>query len=274
MPKIALAPATGEDAHTVVITAFLAELRAAGGGNLILDYDGTLAPFTSQRGQARPYPDIPKLLDEIMRIKSTRLLIISGRTASSVALLLGTRRMPEIWGSHGMERINAAGVHETLPLSNFDARVLADADLQLTAAGLGEFLEFKPGSVAVHWRDCSSLAKSNIDRKARKIMDSLAAESQLAVLDFSEGIELKVSGANKGDAVRTALGGRAASPTVYVGDDFTDEDAFLVVNEFNGLSILMRREHRETSARAWFRAPSDLIAFLRQWIDSCGGNTQ
>jgi trehalose 6-phosphate phosphatase len=274
MPKIALARAAGEDAHAGVITAFLAELRAAGAGNLLLDYDGTLAPFTSEREQARPYPEIPNLLDQIMRTKPTRLLIISGRPAGSVALLLGTKRIPEIWGSHGVERINAAGVHERLPLSNRDIRALAAADLQLAAAGLEEFLEFKPGSVAVHWRGCSSLTKRKIEDKARRIMDSLAAESHLAVLDFAEGVELKVSSANKGNAVRTALGGRTASPTAYVGDDFTDEDAFRVVNECNGLSILMRREHRETSARAWFRAPSELVAFLQQWIEACGGKAQ
>jgi trehalose 6-phosphate phosphatase len=270
MPKTALA-AVARGVRKDCVAAFLSELRQAGGGNLLLDYDGTLAPFTAAREDARPYPQIPALLDRIMRFSSCRVLIISGRPAASVALLLGTRRMPEIWGLHGLERINAAGVREILPFSEFDLRVLADADAQLTAAGLAQQLEFKPGSVAVHWRDIVAPQKKKVRLQARRILESLAAQSQLVVLDFAEGVELRVSSTNKGDAVRSALGERIASPTVYVGDDLTDEDAFLAVNELNGLSVLMRREPRETRARAWFRSPQELFVFLQQWIEACEG---
>jgi trehalose 6-phosphate phosphatase len=270
MPKTALAP-VARDVPKDCVAAFLSELRAAGAGNLLLDYDGTLAPFTADREKARPHPEIPGLLDRIMRIPSCRVLVISGRLATSVALLLGTRRMPEIWGLHGLERINAAGVREVLPFSEFDLRVLANADAQLTAAGLAQYLEFKPGSVAVHWRGLAALQKKKIRLQARRILDSLALQSQLLVLDFAEGIELRVSSANKGDAVRSALGERTAFPTVYIGDDLTDEDAFRVVSELNGLSILMRRERRQSCARAWFQTPAQLFAFLRHWIEACEG---
>ena len=271
MADTAVARPMGDCFRSETFQAFFSKLRACGRGTLMLDYDGTLAPFTPDREDARPYPEIPRLLDGIMRGPRTRVVIISGRPAGSVALLLGTRRIPEIWGLHGLERINAAGIRELLPFSESDLQLLADADAQLTAAGLGEYLEFKPGSVAVHWRGLSAAKKKKIRVEAKKIMNSLADQSGLVVLDFAEGLELRVSSANKGDAVRTALGERTASPAVYIGDDITDEDAFRAVNDLKGLSILMLPFHRETCAQGRFRTPAELFAFMEQWMECCGG---
>jgi trehalose 6-phosphate phosphatase len=251
--------------------SFFAKLRACGRGTLMLDYDGTLAPFTPDRETARPYPEIPRLLDQIMKAGRTRVIIVSGRPAGSVALLLGTRRIPEIWGLHGLERINAAGIRELLPFSESDLQVLAEADMLLSSAGLREYLEFKAGSVAVHWRGLPAAKKKTIRLETKKIMDSLAAESGLEVLDFAEGLELRVSSTNKGDAVRKVLGERAASPAVYIGDDITDEDAFRAINELDGLSILMLPTDRDTDAQERFRTPLELFAFLGQWMECCGG---
>jgi len=271
MADTAVARPMGECFRSEMLRAFFANLRACGRGTLMLDYDGTLAPFTPEREAARPYPEIPKLLDTIMKSPATRVMIISGRPAGSVALLLGTRRMPEIWGLHGLERINAAGIREMLPFSESDLQLLAAADVQLTAAGLGQYLELKPGSVAVHWRALSPEKKKKVAQEAKKIMNSLTDRSGLIVLDFAEGLELRVSSANKGDAVRKALGERAASPAVYIGDDITDEDAFRAINNLKGLSILTLPVERETCAQARFHTPTELFAFLRQWNECCGG---
>ena len=271
MADTAVARPLGDCFRSERFQAFFAKLRACGRGTLMLDYDGTLAPFTPDRDTAGPYPEVPRLLDGIMKSARTRIIIVSGRPAGSVALLLSTRRIPEIWGLHGLERINAAGIRELLPFSEQDLQVLAEADVQLSAAGLGNYLEFKPGSVAVHWRAASSARKKKIKQEAKKVMDSLADQSGLVVLDFAEGLELRVSSANKGDAVRTALGERAASPAVYIGDDITDEDAFRAINQLKGFSILMLPTERKTCAQARFRTPAELFAFLEQWLEYCGG---
>jgi trehalose-6-phosphatase len=56
----------------------------------------------------------------------------------------------------------------------------------------------------------------------------------------------------------------------YLGDDFTDEDAFVAVKP-RGLAVLVRPEFRETAADVWIRPPRELIAFLKRWRDACGG---
>jgi len=55
---------------------------------LLLDYDGTLAPFCLNRQHALPYPGITALLQEIIVCGRTRVVIITGRNAHEVIPLL------------------------------------------------------------------------------------------------------------------------------------------------------------------------------------------
>ena len=55
---------------------------------LLLDYDGTLAPFCLNRQQALPYPGMTALLQEIIANGRTRVVIITGRNAHEVIPLL------------------------------------------------------------------------------------------------------------------------------------------------------------------------------------------
>jgi hypothetical protein len=73
---------------------------------LMLDYDGTLAPFHVRPERAPPYPPsrVVSALDEIARDGRTRIVIVSGRRAAEIEPLLTLRSMPEIWGAHGWER--------------------------------------------------------------------------------------------------------------------------------------------------------------------------
>jgi trehalose 6-phosphate phosphatase len=63
---------------------------------LLLDYDGTLAPFRQERDEAFPYPGIAELLDSIIGCERTRLVIISGRRARDLTGLMHLKRNPEI----------------------------------------------------------------------------------------------------------------------------------------------------------------------------------
>ena len=55
---------------------------------LLLDYDGTLAPFCLNRQQAFPYPGMTELLQEITACGRTRVVIVTGRNAHEVIPLL------------------------------------------------------------------------------------------------------------------------------------------------------------------------------------------
>ena len=85
-------------------TPFLERVRRATSRALLLDYDGTLAPFTPDRTRAFPYREIPELVSQIMR-HETRVVLISGRAATE--LLFSERDSPSS-GNLGKSRFRTA----------------------------------------------------------------------------------------------------------------------------------------------------------------------
>ena len=236
---------------------------------LLLDYDGTLAPFSLNRQEALPYPGIQSLLQQIRDTKRTRLVIITGRNASEIGPLLRIRPTPEVWGLHGMQRLRTNGKSEMPLLDSKTMHALASAERWLAYQGLEHLAERKPGSLAVHWRGLDETAAAMLRYRILLGWCALARSFSLAVLEFDGGIELRTDTYDKGSAVRTILGEVGPdAPVAYLGDDATDEPAFRALNG-RGLTALVREQRRQTSARVWLRPPAELRQFLMQWRDAC-----
>ena len=80
-----------------IYISFLEQLKNADQRILLLDYDGTMAPFHKDRTHAFPYPEIPPLLTEIMKA-GTRLVLVTGRPSRELVMLSGLYPHPEILG--------------------------------------------------------------------------------------------------------------------------------------------------------------------------------
>lgn len=248
------------------LNKFFNQLRDAEHCALLLDYDGTLAPFHVSPGLARPYPGISPLLDAIMQNGRTRVILISGRWTRDLLPLTGLKRTPEIWGSHGWERLFPDGRYEAATPNETALRGLAEADTWIEEIiALGGRTEQKPSGLAIHWRGLDPLTAGQIRNLVRENWAMQAQDTGLALHEFDGGIELRVPGRNKGQALETVLGEMpAATVAAYLGDDLTDEDAFRAL-QGRGLSILVRAELRATAADLWLTPPHELIDFLTQW---------
>jgi len=240
---------------------------------LLLDYDGTLAPFHLDRDRAYPYPGVVPLLEEILSRGRSRIVIVSGRPVVEISALLPQLKI-EIWGSHGMESLSPDGSYRQAAIATEIAASLSSAASWLVDAGLGDRTEAKPGGVALHWRGLPPQDAANLKARALEGIERFAKMPGLLQLEFDGGLELRVAHPNKGDAVRSILKSSSPNiPLVFLGDDVTDEDAFQVVNSY-GLSVLVRAEHRDTHARLWLRPPDQLIAFLQRWADCSSGQSE
>ncbi|OGP60939.1 MAG: trehalose-phosphatase [Deltaproteobacteria bacterium RBG_13_61_14] len=238
---------------------------------LMLDYDGTLAPFRVERDHAFPYPGVREALDRILAGRTSRLVLVSGRWTKDLIPLLGLRELPEIWGCHGLERLFPDGRYEIAPMDERSVQALAEADHWAEAQGWGERCEAKPGSIALHWRGLAPAEQEALSRQFREAWAVRGPASGLELHDFDGGLELRAPGRNKGDAVETILaeaGPEAAA--AYLGDDLTDEDAFGAIRG-RGLSVLVREQWRETAAELWLRPPGELVEWLNQWARGCAG---
>lgn len=254
------------------VEAFFQQLTDAKRRVLLIDYDGTIAPFQVDRTKAVPYPTIPELLDSIMATCGTRVVLISGRNAREIPPLLGIRPHPEIWGSHGFERLFCDGRYEIGYLSERTLSALADAASRLEDAGLGALTELKVGSIAVHWRGMKNPHIEEARTTCYRTLSPIACAGNLLLTEFDGGLELRARNCTKGDAVRAILSELSSDvPVAYLGDDQTDEDAFKALKG-RGLTVLVRRNYRTTSARIWLKPPGELTQFLADWVHACGGD--
>lgn len=253
------------------IQSFLLSVSRAPQSLLMLDFDGTLAPFRKDRMTAFPYPGVTSLLQEIRATGKTRIVIVSGRDANEVIQLLAIEPHLEVWGCHGLQRIKVGGNLKVSALDERTWKALLVAEEWLVSQELQQVAELKTGSVAVHWRGLSENQAVDIHRRVMLGWSEIAQQYGLDLLHFDGGIEIRTTKANKGAAVRTLLGEiKSTVPAAYLGDDVTDEAAFATING-SGLSILVRPEWRPTAARLWLRPPRDVLDFLTRWLEACLG---
>jgi trehalose-phosphatase len=244
----------------------------AGGATpfLLLDYDGTLAPFRVDRFQARPWAGVHELLLRIKLQGRTRMAVISGRSAHEIVTLLGIDPPLEMWGLHGAEHIFSDGRRELEPEPAGAREKLDKLRTILKRDSLGGLFEDKENGAVIHWRGASPRQTMLIEKRARALFEPLAGTDGLALLEFEAGVELRV-GCDKGGAVGKLLQeADPDAPVAYLGDDTTDETAFRAVNRFGPhcLTALMRRQGRETEADVWLRPPAELRGFLNDWLQA------
>ena len=273
-----------------MIDDFLAALPRARHRLLMLDYDGTLAPFRAERDEAAPYPGAVDLLHALTR-GGTRVVLITGRPATDMADMMGLDPQLEIWGVHGLERLFPDGRLERPEVPPAAARALEKAARWAENRGFGAFVEVKPGALALHWRGAEPAMAATLRLAASAALPIIAREGRLELREFDGGLELRAPGPHKGDVVRRLLDevttaeyepgdDPPAAPRLaaaFLGDDFTDEDAFRALKAARGeprfadaalLGVLVRGEDRPTDADDSLRPPQELLAFLARWVEA------
>jgi trehalose 6-phosphate phosphatase len=226
-----------------------------------LDIDGTLFEHTDRPDTVPADPAVVQLLAGLRAATGGALALISGRAVADIDAIFSPLRFPAA-GQHGIERRDALGRMHThalpeMPLRRESARLAAFA-----AQYAGLIFEDKGLSLALHFRQAPHLAQA-----ANDIAATVAAELGDG-FELQRGkmvIEIKPGGRDKGVAIEEFLRevpflGRTA---VFVGDDFTDEYGFNVVNRLGGHAIKVGAG--ETVAR-WLLADASAV---RSWLAQC-----
>ena len=258
------------------LQAFLGSLAGAPARVLLLDYDGTLAPLRVERDRAAPYEGVREVVKSILTSGHTRVVVISGRQVTDLRRLLGVEPPPELWGTHGWERLERAGPHRIRALPPAAEVALRRAGAAF-ASELQDRVEIKPASVALHVRGMNPAEAERVLALARSAWEPLITAGGLDLYPFDGGLELRVHGWDKGDAVRAVLADEPEGTAVaYLGDDLTDEDAFRALGELAGsgrvsaLCVLVREEARPSLAGTRLRPPVEILEFLGRWRDVMG----
>ncbi len=211
--------------------ALLTRLREAEDLLVLIDYDGTLVPYTSTPDLARPDTALMELLEELARRPRTELHIVSGRTREALERWLG--RLPvALHAEHGFWSRSPDG-STWAPATEVTGewREPALAILRdITARTPGSLIEVKSVALAWHYRMADQEAGARRANELRLHLGQLLSNQPVEILAGHKVLEIRPYGINKGRIVPPLTPERLASTTVLaIGDDRTDEDLFAAV---------------------------------------------
>jgi len=233
---------------------------------LFLDFDGTLVAIADRPDEVQLDLSTRKALMHLDTLLGGAVAIITGREIAAVDRFLDPLRL-SIAGVHGLTRRDAQGqVHRPAVDGGFTSaieRVLHPLLQKHPAL----FLEYKYGAVALHYRSHPELEHTCI-----ALME--AAVEELPGVELKRGkmvVEAKAVGGNKGAAIADYLNEKpfAGRRAVFAGDDVTDEDAFVLVNARDGVSIKVGPG--DTSATYRAAGTGEFLSWLRQLPAKLGG---
>ena len=230
---------------------------------LMLDFDGTLAPFEVDRMAVKVPPATIEALERISHRAVDRVAIITGRPIREVRGLLGDLRI-HMAGEHGWEERNVQGVTWTHELSVVSRMLLAKARLAAQALACGDLIEVKRAAVVIHTRGITSSARLKQAARCAWVWERLAVAG-LRLDPLDGGYELRDLHSGKHTVVQNLLRrGAPGALAVYVGDETSDEDAFSVLRPL-GITIRVGVEERRTHAQWRLESPAEVSEFLVRW---------
>ncbi len=235
---------------------------------LMLDYDGTLAPFRVERMEAAPPPDVLDVLRLLARRAHTRLAIVSGRPLAELLEFLGDLPVTLV-GGHGWERRDPDGTTHRRELDADTRRALADAQRIAGVRGWSGSIERKYAAIVLHTRGLLAERAAQLERECGAAWAPLTERAPLALESMDGGVELRARDCHKG-LVATALldGSPAGTLGVFVGDDLTDEDAFEALAD-RGFGVRVGGDDRPSRAMASLPGSAAVAVFLEEWLRLC-----
>ncbi|MBD2716189.1 bifunctional alpha,alpha-trehalose-phosphate synthase (UDP-forming)/trehalose-phosphatase [Microvirga sp. STR05] len=204
----------------------LAEYHATDQRLLLLDYDGTLAPFHANPQRAQPDQELLLLLRALTENPKNRVVIISGRDRTTLQAWLGHLPVDFI-AEHGVW-LRAAGEDWQLfqTLNNEWMREIRPVLELYVARTAGSFIEDKEYSLVWHYRRADAELGAVRARDLLNHLTFMTSNSELQVMEGNKVIEIKTAGINKGTAAARWLATYQPQFTLAIGDDRTDEDTF------------------------------------------------
>ncbi len=248
------------------IPGFWNALSNASSVVLLLDYDGTLAPFHEDRMAAAPAPGVVSALGAINDSGRTDLAIASGRPVREVRALLPEPDLTII-GTHGYELRLSGGETVTLGISELQSNLLDRAYVCAVNQVGEDRVERKSATVAAHFRGIAETAANDARSAIFACWEPLTDPSAVEIREFNGGMEMRALGSNKGTAVESFVNELPGEPlAVYIGDDETDEDAFRTVNRLGGYAIRVGERSQQTAASGNLATSAAVVRFLERWV--------
>ncbi len=220
------------------------------------DFDGTLVDIAPSPSAIVVPDNLISLLQNLDSELNGATAVISGRSLTDLRSHLGGLKVTMV-GSHGAEWTDH---RENSGCIDFDESAFFQYKKSIAhyAQIQSLLVEDKRFSIAIHTRD-KAFAEEPLDQ----FLETLNIPPSFKILRGKAIREIKPITINKGVAVERLMNSEPflGRRPLFIGDDVTDEDAFKVVNQHNGMSIKVGKG--ESCAQYRLQSPADVIAFLQ-----------
>jgi len=197
---------------------------------IMLDYDGTLAPFTVMPGQAAPSAELLELLRRLAQLDKTLVAIVSGRSRADLQHWFAGLEQVWLAAEHGAIwrspiSLNWESSPHTTP-GEWKSRVYPILD-HFVDRTPGSFIEEKEFSLVWHYRVAEAEFGDWLANELVANLNHMLADSPVRAVKGEKTVEVKLLWADKGQVFSRLLSQLPEPEFVLAaGDDVTDEDLF------------------------------------------------
>ena len=210
-----------------------------------VDFDGTVAPLVSRPQDAKILPAAQRALNSLAEAQGVTVVLLSGRSLTSLA---ATGLESDAWivsGSHGAElsepgkrqRDQGTQSRNRAPSADATPALLEPSEQEtqrlerfttrlnrIFREVAGVYLERKPFGIAVHTRAVADRAHAS---ELLEAAEHLGTDSGLHVRSGKEVREFTLRQSDKGSMLKSIRSSLPDARVLFLGDDATDEDVFV-----------------------------------------------
>ncbi|HEX7774292.1 MAG TPA: bifunctional alpha,alpha-trehalose-phosphate synthase (UDP-forming)/trehalose-phosphatase [Pyrinomonadaceae bacterium] len=230
---------------------------------IMLDYDGTLAPFATLPQTAVPSQNLIDVLEQLVADKNSIVALISGRSRADLERWFAG--IPNLWiaAEHGAVLWSPTSRNWEQPhdaQSNEWKKCVYPILEHFVDRTPGSFIEEKEFSLVWHYRMADPEFGDWLANDLVANLDHMLAESPVKAVKGQKTVEVKSLWANKGQIYSRLLLSEAEPDFIMAaGDDVTDEDLFARLPESAWTIHVGRNQSR---AKYYLSTPDEMIGLL------------
>ena len=230
---------------------------------LLLDYDGSLVPFTKDYRDATPPASLIKLLTKFCDDDRNEIVIISGRSSDDLDAWFGSLRVNLVAEHGAAKKTRGAKSWQLLEKSGANWKQLLMPVLEKYARLTpGAKVEVKPHSLVWHYRDASTYHAQKYAVIIKHTLKPILKNYKLELVQGNKVLEIKNPTITKANAARPWLLKKYGFE-LTIGDDVTDESIFQVLSE-DSYSIKVGRGR--TAARFRLTSSKKVLSLLESLL--------
>lgn len=230
---------------------------------ILLDYDGTLAPYQKVPWLATPGDDLLQLLKQLASDEANELVIISGRDAQTLEKWLGHLPLLLV-AEHGasVRKKNEEWKEQVMMTTEWKEEIRPLFELFVDRCA-GSFIEEKKSTLAWHYRNTYPELGFARSRELRNSLVNLLTNTSLQVIDGNKVLEVRMVGVDKGATAINLISDLNPDFILCIGDDVTDEDMFRMLRD-KGYTIKVGAGN--TAAQYTILSQREVFPFLRKFL--------